>query len=80
MKKLAAAFAVVFFAVSALGCYLSVQLDTPTGATIVVTFGGILVLMFLMHLIVHHRRSSALAAARSAQHELSREGITDPHC
>src|SRR5260370_27486805 len=35
--------------VSALGCYLSVVLDTPTGATIVVTFGGILVLMFFVH-------------------------------
>src|SRR2546428_7088415 len=39
--------------VSALGCYLSVVLDTPTGATIVVTFGGILVLMFFVHLIAH---------------------------
>jgi zinc/manganese transport system permease protein len=63
--------------VSALGCYLSVQLDTPTGATIVVTFGGILVLMFLMHLIVHHRRSSALAGARSAQRELAQESVVD---
>ena len=44
--------------VSALGCYLSVQLDTPTGATIVVTFGAILVLMFFMHLIVHRGRSA----------------------
>jgi ABC-type Mn2+/Zn2+ transport system permease subunit len=44
--------------VSALGCYLSVVLDTPTGATIVVTFGGILVLMFFLHLIVHHGRSA----------------------
>jgi len=42
--------------VSALGCYLSVQLDTPTGATIVVTFGAVLVAMFLLHLIVHHGR------------------------
>src|SRR2546421_973297 len=42
--------------VSALGCYLSVQLDTPTGATIVVTFGGILVAMFLLHLILQHGR------------------------
>src|SRR5204862_3310660 len=33
--------------VSALGCYLSVQLDTPTGAHLVDTFGGILVLLFL---------------------------------
>src|SRR5213080_895633 len=53
--------------VSALGCYLSVQLDTPTGATIVVTFGGILVLMFFLHLIVHHGRSAReLEGAASA--------------
>src|SRR5260370_25054689 len=44
--------------VSALGCYLSVVLDTPTGATIVVTFGGILVLMFFVPLRLHHRRST----------------------
>src|SRR2546426_10924580 len=43
--------------VSALGCYLSVQIDTPTGATIVVTFGAVLVAMFLLHLIVHHGRN-----------------------
>ena len=61
--------------VSALGCYLSVQLDTPTGATIVVTFGGVLVLMFLMHLLVHHRKQTALVGARAAQRELSNEGV-----
>jgi zinc/manganese transport system permease protein len=38
--------------VSALGVVLSVKLDTPTGATIVCTFGGILVLMFLVHLFI----------------------------
>src|SRR5437867_2643921 len=57
--------------VSALGCYLGVQLDTPTGATIVVTFGGILVLMFFLHLIVHHGRSAReLEGAASAHREL----------
>src|SRR5437667_9154630 len=45
--------------VSALGCYLSVQIDTPTGATIVVTFGAVLVAMFLFHLIIHHGRSGS---------------------
>lgn len=65
--------------VSALGCYLSVQLDTPTGATIVVTFGGVLVLMFLMHLIVHHGRDTALAGARAGQRELSQDGVADSH-
>src|SRR6266403_1154620 len=53
------------------GCYLSVVLDTPTGATIVVTFGGILVLMFFLHLIVHHGRSAhELKGAASAHREL----------
>jgi zinc/manganese transport system permease protein len=57
--------------VSALGCYLSVVLDSPTGATIVVTFGGILVLMFFLHLIVHHGRSARdLEGAASALREL----------
>jgi zinc/manganese transport system permease protein len=61
--------------VSALGCYLSVLLDTPTGATIVVTFGGVLVLMFLLHLVVHHGRGKELAGSRAAQRELPREGV-----
>src|SRR5216110_3567610 len=57
--------------VSALGCYLSVQLDTPTGATIVVTFGAILVLMFFMHLIVHRGRAAqGVEGAASAHREL----------
>jgi len=57
--------------VSALGCYLSVVLDTPTGATIVVTFGTILVLMFFAHLIVHHGRTvRELKGATSADPEL----------
>jgi zinc/manganese transport system permease protein len=64
--------------VSALGCYLSVLLDTPTGATIVVTFGGVLVLMFFLHLLVHHGRSTELAGARAAQRELSQEGMGAP--
>ena len=57
--------------VSALGCYLSVLIDTPTGATIVVTFGAILVLMFFVHLIVHHGRSThELKGAAAARREL----------
>ena len=35
--------------VSALGVYLSLQLDLPTGATIVCTFGSVLILMGLLH-------------------------------
>jgi len=57
--------------VSALGVYLSVQLDTPTGATIVVTFGGVLIVMFLVHLVLHHGRSAReLQGGVSAQREL----------
>lgn len=40
--------------VSALGVYLSVVLDLPTGATIVCTFGGILLLMFVLHYVLYH--------------------------
>lgn len=56
--------------VSALGVYLSVQMDTPTGATIVVSFGGVLVVMFLFHLILHHGRGARyLEGAASAEGE-----------
>src|SRR5258707_12469474 len=40
--------------VSALGVYFSVLLDLPTGATIVCTFGAVLVAMFLIHLLFFH--------------------------
>ncbi len=57
--------------VSALGVILSVKMDTPTGATIVVTFGGILILMFLVHLVVHHGgQGRHLEGATSAQREV----------
>jgi zinc/manganese transport system permease protein len=42
--------------VSAVGCYLSVAWDLPTGATIVCTFGGVLVFMFILHTILRRRR------------------------
>lgn len=42
--------------VSALGVFVSVKMDTPTGATIVCTFGAVLVAMYLVHLVVFHRR------------------------
>jgi zinc/manganese transport system permease protein len=47
--------------VSALGCYLSVYLDLPTGATIVCTFGGILMLMYIAHLLLLHRNTATAA-------------------
>src|ERR1700716_4189251 len=57
--------------VSALGVYLSVIMDTPTGATIVVTFGGILILMFLVHIILHHGSNARqLEGAAAARHEV----------
>lgn len=57
--------------VSALGCLLSVKMDTPTGATIVVSFGGVLILLFFVHLILHHARDARqLEGASSARREL----------
>src|SRR3979490_143368 len=40
--------------VSALGVYFSVLWDLPTGAAIVCTFGAVLILMFLVHMIFFH--------------------------
>ena len=53
--------------VSALGVYFSVLLDLPTGATIVCTFGAVLVAMFLVHLLFFHGREArrSLAGASS---------------
>jgi zinc/manganese transport system permease protein len=42
--------------VSALGVWLSVELDLPTGATIVCTFGGVLILMFVVSAIIGRGR------------------------
>jgi zinc/manganese transport system permease protein len=54
--------------VSGLGVYFSVYLDTPTGATIVCTFGGVLILMFLVHMLFFHGRDAhALEGAVSAE-------------
>src|SRR6266571_1300689 len=56
--------------VSALGCFLSVWGDLPTGATIVVSFGGVLIVMFLVHLVVHRGVAQQLKGAVSAEHEV----------
>jgi len=54
--------------VSALGVYFSVLLDLPTGATIVCTFGGVLILMFFIHLMFFHgRRARSLQGANSVE-------------
>ncbi len=53
--------------VSALGVYLSVVLDLPTGATIVCTFGGVLVVMALVRLLVVGRRPILQRAGAPAE-------------
>jgi zinc/manganese transport system permease protein len=59
--------------VSALGVYFSVLLDLPTGATIVCTFGAVLVVMFLMHMFFFHgRQAHALAGASSVENPKER--------
>jgi zinc/manganese transport system permease protein len=52
--------------VSALGVYFSVLFDLPTGATIVCTFGAVLVVMFFVHVLFFHgQRAQPLDAAAS---------------
>src|SRR5690242_19250974 len=59
--------------VSALGVYFSVVLDTPTGATIVCTFGAVLILMFLAHVLFFHGRAAhPLEGAASVEHRKAR--------
>src|SRR6266478_570739 len=57
--------------VSALGVYFSVLLDLPTGATIVCTFGAVLVAMFLIHLLFFHGREAKRLEGASS--------VDDPH-
>jgi zinc/manganese transport system permease protein len=45
--------------VSALGVFLSFRLDLPTGATIVCTFGAVLLVMYIIHLFVFHGHHAA---------------------
>src|ERR1700746_1764785 len=59
--------------VSALGVYFSVLLDLPTGATIVCTFGAVLIAMFLVHLLFFHgREARALAGAARVETQKDR--------
>lgn len=54
--------------VSALGVYFSVLLDLPTGATIVCTFGAVLIVMFFIHLVFFHGgRAHPLEGATSVE-------------
>jgi len=55
--------------VSALGVYLSLVIDTPTGATIVCTFGVMLALMALARpLVISRPQASTLEPATHAKH------------
>src|SRR5712672_11330 len=59
--------------VSALGVYFSVLFDLPTGAAIVCTFGAVLVVMFLIHLLFFHgRQARALEGASSLENPKDR--------
>lgn len=54
--------------VSALGVYFSVLFDLPTGATIVCTFGAVLIVMFVIHVFFFHRPTGrALERAASVE-------------
>src|SRR5689334_16601702 len=55
--------------VSALGCYVSVWADLPTGATIVCTFGGVLVLLALaksVYFMVRRKSTSHVGEVRES--------------
>ncbi|HEU4938032.1 MAG TPA: metal ABC transporter permease [Vicinamibacterales bacterium] len=52
--------------VSALGVYLSLTWDLPTGATIVCTFGFVLILMAIVRVLVPRRSPLAVRASRTA--------------
>jgi zinc/manganese transport system permease protein len=58
--------------VSALGVYLSLQLDLPTGATIVCTFGLVLILMALARWLRNAGRAGPTPPATGSVAELSR--------
>src|SRR6185503_13383779 len=51
--------------VSALGVYLSLQIDLPTGATIVCTFGLVLILMAVARAFVRRGIASSAPVTRS---------------
>jgi zinc/manganese transport system permease protein len=57
--------------VSALGVYLSLKLDLPTGATIVCTFGLVLILMAVVRPLVQHARSEDLRYTGPAEGPLA---------
>ena len=52
--------------VSAVGVYLSLTWDLPTGATIVCTFGCVLILMAIVRVLIPRRSPVAVGARRTA--------------
>jgi zinc/manganese transport system permease protein len=46
--------------VSALGVYLSLQIDLPTGATIVCTFGMVLIFMAALRGVIKKRKTAVV--------------------
>ena len=55
--------------VSALGCYCSVWLDLPTGATIVCTFGAVLLIMFFVRQLFWRRGPLPLPEREAVLHD-----------
>lgn len=55
--------------VSALGCYCSVWLDLPTGATIVCTFGAVLLVMFFARQLFWRRGPLPLPEREAVLHD-----------
>ena len=55
--------------VSALGCYCSVWLDLPTGATIVCTFGAVLLVMFFVRQLFWRRGPLPLPEREAVLHD-----------
>jgi zinc/manganese transport system permease protein len=55
--------------VSALGCYCSVWLDLPTGATIVCTFGAVLLVMFFVRQLLWRRSPIPLRENEAVLHD-----------
>jgi zinc/manganese transport system permease protein len=65
--------------VSALGVYFSVLLDLPTGATIVCTFGAVLVAMFLVHLLFFHGRDARVLEGAASVQDAKQSALSQRH-
>lgn len=65
--------------VSALGMFFSVKLDFPTGATIVCTFGAVLILMFLTHMVFFHGARAHDLGETSGLNQAEAESVARRH-